>query len=234
MGGEAYFGRDLEAMSFAGNYHEWVLDLFGDALQGRVAEVGAGSGNLSRMILSRGAVAELRCFEPSSNMFPLLEERLRGESRASCVNDFFGTQPPVEDYDAILYANVLEHVPEDRRELGIVRERLRPGGRLLVFVPAGPWLMSDFDRSIGHHRRYTKRDLIDKVRGAGFLVDECRHVDSLGVLPWFLMFVLLRRTLSGGSVSLYDRVVVPWLRRLEAVCPPPFGKNLLLIARRLD
>jgi SAM-dependent methyltransferase len=227
--GDSYFGRDLEAMSFAENYHEWVLSHFDAFLQGRIAEVGAGSGNLSRMLLKRTGIRELCCFEPSSNMFPLLEKRLQGESRATCTNGFFGGG---EGFDGILYANVLEHVEDDENELRIVHGALRPGGSLLVFVPAGRWLYSDFDRSIGHYRRYTKNELAAKVKSAGFVVQTCRYLDSVGVVPWYLAFVLLRKSLSPGNVSVYDRLVVPWLRRIETVLPPPFGKNLVLVATK--
>jgi hypothetical protein len=92
--------------------------------------------------------------------------------------------------------------------------------------------MSDFDRSIGHFRRYRKGDLLRVVEDAGFRVEKCRYFDLLGILPWYLVFVLMKRTLSGGNVSTYDRFVVPWLRRVERWVAPPIGKNLLLSARK--
>lgn len=230
--GSSYFGRDLEAMSFARNYHDWILGLFEEHLHGSLAEVGAGSGNLSEMLLERSRITSLSCYEPSSNMYPLLEERLRTQARAVCTHGFFGygTEGESPKFDAVLYANVLEHVEDDAAELALVHKALRPGGKLLVFVPAGAWLFSDFDRSIGHFRRYGRKGLVKLVRSAGFTVESCHFLDSIGVIPWFLLFVLMRKTLSGGNVALYDRLVVPWLRRLEGVCRPPFGKNLVMVA----
>jgi len=149
-----------------------------------------------------------------------------------CFNAFFGDDALNRNqaFDAVLYANVLEHVEKDADELRMVRGTLRPGGKLCVFVPAMPWLFSEFDRTIGHFRRYTRRELISRVQDAGFTVDRCIHLDSLGVVPWYVVFVLMKKTLSGGNVSLYDQCVVPWLRRIEGAIPPPFGKNLLLVA----
>ncbi|MCB9496930.1 MAG: methyltransferase domain-containing protein [Fibrobacteria bacterium] len=234
--GPEYFGRDLEAMSFAQRYHEWILDEFGSAIRGEVAEVGAGSGNVSMMLLKEASVRSLTSFEPSANMFPLLQTRLAHSPRAKAVNSFFGDAEEFKGtkFDTILYLNVLEHVPDDEAELRLVRESLQADGSLLVFVPAGPWLFSEFDRSIGHFRRYTRKDLLRKVENAGFVVDRCIHLDSLGVVPWFLVFVLLRRTLSGGNVALYDRFVVPWLSWLERRVRPWWGKNLLLVAKPKD
>ncbi len=53
-----------------------------------------------------------------------------------------------------------------------------------------------------------------------------------GIIPWYVNFVLLRNSLGTGSVSLYDKFVVPVMRLAETVIPPPVGKNLLLIARK--
>src|SRR5690606_34417870 len=117
-------------------------------------------------------------------------------------------------------------------ELARAREHLAPGGHLLVFVPALQWLMSRFDREIGHVRRYSMGQLRERAEGAGFRVVRARYFDGAGVLPWFLNFVVLRRGLGGGSVSLYDRLVVPPMRRVEGLIAPIVGKNLLMVARK--
>lgn len=231
----SYFGRDLEAMSFARNYHRWILDAFRSHLGGDLAEIGAGSGNFSEMLLSEPQVRSLVSFEPSSNMFPHLVRTLSPHgARARAVPGYLSehSEGLRSSFDTVLYVNVLEHVPDQARELAHASALLRPGGSLLVFVPACPFLMSDFDRSIGHFRRYRERDLREVVGNAGFRIEECRYFDLLGILPWYVVFVLMKRTLSGGNVSTYDRFVVPWLRRLEAMVAPPIGKNLLLIARK--
>ena len=135
--------------------------------------------------------------------------------------------------DCIFLINVLEHVPQDQALIEELFSVLRPGGHLCLFVPALPVLLGAFDREIGHVRRYLQRPLEAQARQAGFDIVKSRYLDFLGVFPWFLKFRLLQSTqLSPGNVRIYDRFVVPWLRRVEAVCPPPFGKNLLMVLRR--
>ena len=234
MAGEGlphYPGRELEAMSSAVNYHRWIIDEFAPYLSGDVAEVGAGIGTMSQLILAQ-PVRRLRAFEPSSNMYPRLAAALRGEPRAEAINDFFGPKHAGEGLDAILYINVLEHVDDDRAELSYAWQALKPGGRLLVFVPALQWLYSDFDRQVGHLRRYRRGALAEAARAAGFEVEKARYFDATGVLPWYLFFVLLRRPMGGGSVSLYDKVAVPITRFIERFISPPVGKNVLLVARK--
>lgn len=234
MAGEVlphYPGKELEAMSFAVNYHRWIVDAFAPYLGEHVAEVGAGIGSMSRLILAK-PIRRLHAFEPSRNMFPALAEGLRGENRAVAVNEFFGPKQAGQSFDSILYINVLEHVQDDQGELANAWQALKPGGRLLVFVPALQWLYSDFDRQVGHFRRYRRGALVKAAQAAGFVIEKARYFDAAGVIPWYIHFVLLRRTMGEGSVSLYDKVAVPATRFLESIVPPPIGKNILLVARK--
>lgn len=237
MGGDGatlvYEGRDLEAMSFARNYHRWIVSEFRPYLGEAVAEVGAGSGDVSEMLLA-APVRRLVAVEPSDQMYPRLAARLAGEPRARTEQAFFAAvhERYRETFDSVVYVNVLEHVPDDAGELRIARETLKPGGHLCVFVPALTWLYSGFDASIGHHRRYHRAPLRCLLRGAGYEVVRLRYFDGLGILPWLVAFRLMGRTLGGGSVAAYDRWAVPLLRAVERRIPVPLGKNLLAVARK--
>jgi len=227
-----YFGRDLEAMSFAANYHRWVLDAFRPYLGRHAAEVGAGAGSFSALLLEQ--VQHLTAFEPSANMYALLRERFAGDGRVETVNATFGEACNRLEgrLDSVVYVNVLEHVEQDGAELALVHRALRQGGHALLFVPALPFLFSDLDRAMGHVRRYRRDGLVTLVGQAGFTVRKAVYFDCAGIIPWYVAYVLLRRTMTGGQVSLYDRLVVPVMRRIESLVPPAWGKNLLVIAQK--
>lgn len=231
MSAEHYPGKELEAMGSADNYRRWIVEGLAPYLGKKVAEVGAGIGSITRVILEQ-PVERLVAFEPSSNMFPQLAASVRGEPRATAVHGIFGPAQAGQAFDSVAYINVLEHVEHEREELDRAHAALRPGGHLLVFVPALGWLFSNFDREVGHFRRYTKDGLERVVQHAGFEVVESRYFDMAGVLPWYVHFTLLGRGMGQGSVSLYDRVVVPPMRLIERLGAPPIGKNVLLVARR--
>lgn len=226
-----YPGKELEALSVAVNYHRWIVDEIEPYLGSSVAEVGAGVGSVSQLLLERG-VSRLAAFEPSSNMYPLLARSLASESRVRTINDFFAPRYEPDGFDSVLYINVLEHIEDDRAELGRALDALKPGGRLVIFVPALAWLYSEFDRQIGHYRRYTKAGLAHLVTDVGFTIMRARYFDVAGIIPWYIHFVLLRNSIGSRSVSLYDRLVVPIMKVAEAVVPPPVGKNVLLVARK--
>ncbi|WP_017325456.1 bifunctional 2-polyprenyl-6-hydroxyphenol methylase/3-demethylubiquinol 3-O-methyltransferase UbiG [Synechococcus sp. PCC 7336] len=226
-----YFGKDLEAMSFARNYHKWIMAEFHSYLGGSVAEVGAGIGNFSKLVLEAN-IKNLKAFEPSQNMYPLLKETLSQDRGAEAINGFFGRADPGESFDSILYVNVLEHIEDDASELANAHKALNMNGHLLIFVPALPWLYSELDKQVGHFRRYLKQDLVSRAQQAGFTIVKARYFDLVGIIPWYFNFVLLKNSIDGNSISLYDRLVVPPMRFIEGLVAPPLGKNVLLVAKK--
>ena len=227
---DRYVGKDLEAMCVAKNYNEWIFAEFSRYIRGNVAEVGAGSGNFSKRLLQSN-LEKLYAFEPSNDMFPLLEASTRGDKKVEAIHGFFDVEQGRETFDTILYINVLEHVEDDVAEMKKVRKSLGPGGHLLVFVPALPFLYSNFDEQIGHFRRYTKTSLVSVVEQAGLTIEKVRYFDCLGILPWYVHFTLLKNTMTANNVSLYDKYAIPVNRFCEKLLTPPIGKNLLLVAK---
>ena len=235
-----YAGKDLEAMSFAVNYHRWILSIFEPYLGTRVVEVGAGKGSFSELLLER-RLESLSLVEPSTAMHQELRRRIE-ELRPSVVvktyNDVFenvaeqirSAQRP----DSIIYVNVLEHIADDVNELNVINNTLAVGGRLFIFVPALRWLHGSMDRQLGHFRRYTRTELEKKCVASGFRVIASRYFDVLGVLPWWVKYRLLQSNeMEPGAVRFYDQRVVPVAKTLESRLKPPVGKNVLLVAEKV-
>jgi hypothetical protein len=175
-------------------------------------------------------------------MFPLLEARVaaarEGGANVATYNSIFrGVADEIaarERPDSIIYVNVLEHIADDEGELRVVHDTLAERGRIFIFVPALRWLYGSFDRLVGHERRYAWRELRAKCERAGLRVLKSIYFDAAGVLPWWAKYRVLRSAKMGaGAVRFYDRFVVPPLRRLEALIPPPVGKNILLVAEKV-
>ena len=234
-----YEGRELEAMSFALNYHRWILKIFEPYLGQRLVEVGAGAGSFSEMLLER-EFDSLSLVEPSREQYDLLKRNLtaqRADERVKSYNAVFRqvaeTIKTEQRPDSIIYINVLEHIADDAGELRAVHATLAPGGRVFIFVPALRWLYGSFDRLIQHQRRYTKTELESKCEAAGFRVLRSRYFDLAGILPWWVKYCLLKsETMEAGAVRFYDRLVVPLARVAEGFVAPPLGKNIILVAEK--
>lgn len=235
-----YAGKDLEAMSFAENYHRWILDIFEPYLGRRVVEVGAGRGAFSKLILER-SIESLSVVEPSSNMFPILQswvENFKTEKRIDTYNAIFANVAEEiarkQQPDSIIYVNVLEHIRDDLAELEHVHRTLVDGGCVLIFSPACQWLYGSFDKLVGHHRRYTRSQLADTAKQAGFRVLTSGYLDFPGMFPWWVKYKVVRsQKMEAWAVRFYDTYVIPVLRIAESVIRPPVGRNLFLVAEKI-
>lgn len=129
--------------------------------------------------------------------------------------------------------NVLEHIEDDEAALSSLVARLRPGGRLVLYVPSCPLLYSKMDALVGHIRRYRKTELLRKTVRAGAIVQSCEYVDSIGYFASLAYrFGKGSGKLTQRSVALYDRIAFPLSRKLDRALSPYIGKNLLLHAYR--
>ncbi len=235
-----YEGRDLEAMSFAENYHRWILRIFAPYLGSRLVEVGAGTGSFSELLLER-AIESLTLVEPSGEMFKRLQERIekRGasaqiETLNAAFADVAAQIESLQQPDSIIYVNVLEHIADDERELKLAYRTLSSGGRIFVFVPALRWLYGSFDKQIGHRRRYTLDELSEKCRRAGFEIVRAHYFDVLGIVPWWIKYCLLKsERMEPAAVKFYDEIVVPFAQKMESALKPGIGKNIVLIGEKL-
>lgn len=231
---------DLERLGTAKYFFDWVLDEFDPYIGGRVLEVGAGLGTITRKLIDRYPDLEIVALEPAGNMFADLEAFAALTPRVTARHETLVDYPPDSDkgldagVDVALYLNVLEHIEDDAREVQLAMEALRPGGALLVFGPALEWLYSELDYRAGHYRRYSRRGIRRLVTDAGFEVISLTYFDVLGVVPYYLVYRLLGHTeIAGSTLWGYDRLMVPVSRLVQRILRhPPIGKNVLLVARK--
>ena len=229
--------EDLERLGTADRFFDWTLEAFEPYLNGTVLEVGAGLGTITRKLVEARPDMSVVALEPAGNVFSDLASYAavapRVMAHQQTTEEFLASSDP-QPFDAVLYLNVLEHIEDERLELRLAAQALRPGGALLVFGPALEWLYSELDFNAGHYRRYSVKGLERVVREAGFEVEYLCYFDVLGVLPYFLVYRLLRRPgISGSTMWAYDRLLVPTSRLIQRILRRPgLGKNVILVARK--
>ncbi len=219
-----YTGRDnLEVMRHAYHYNRLLLKWISSYAAGasRIVDFGAGAGAFAIPLVEAGH--RVLCIEVD----PLFRSILR-EHGLPVAASLDGLSDSSIDF---LYAfDVLEHIEHDVHYLKQWHRKLRPGGRILVYVPAFPVLYSSMDRRIGHYRRYRLRSLCAKCRAAGFTVDSAAYVDCVG----FLASLAYKLTDDGTgvirwrAVRWYDRYVFRLSRKFDPLLGHWLGKNLLI------
>jgi len=151
------------------------------------------------------------------------------------VEDLDRHLTPTDQVDTVVLMNVLEHIKEDHAVLQKLVRRLRPAGRLVVLVPAGPWAFGRIDERLGHYRRYSKVALRELVASLSLELERIRYFNFLGIWAWWWNAKVARRENQDSSqIRLFDRWFVPCISRIENLIPPPLGQSLLVVGRQPD
>jgi SAM-dependent methyltransferase len=229
-GNSALQSETLESLTSAVRYHAWLTDLARPYLGESPVELGSGLGDYAATWLGEGLPA-ITVTEADASRLSLLRQRFAGDSRVT-VRRIDVTDPGHAEHSAFVAFNVLEHIPDDVEALMAARSLVRPGGAVIMFVPAFEFAMSRFDRQVGHVRRYRVPTLRAAYLAAGLEVDDVRYVNAPGLFAWVVGMRLLGLTPKDGvAVRIWDRFVIPVARRLEGKVRPPFGQSVLAIGR---
>jgi SAM-dependent methyltransferase len=221
-------------MAPAVNYADWTYSLFAPLVRGSVLEVGCGIGTFTRRMLGAPGLTSLTSIDILEAAVRKCRETIhdsRLDLRHRDVREITGR------FDAVICMNVLEHIEDDRAALAHMLSLLTPGGTLFLLVPAHQALYTAFDVEGGHFRRYNKRgmrDLFDRSSGGSPLTMQQFYFNSIGALGYWAVYKLLRKEPRGGAeaeIGWFDRLVVPWQRRLEPQ-QVPFGLSLVTVATR--
>lgn len=224
-------GRQLEA---AGRdkprYRRYQYELIAPHCGRSILEVGAGLGEFAEQF---DDVDRLVLTDVDPGAVELMARRFAGRPEVQTRTLALGVAPELDEpVDSVVAINVLEHIEDDAGALRSLATAVQPGGSIVLWVPGYQQLYGEFDRKVGHVRRYTPATLAGAVRRAGLDVELVKPVNLLGGIAWWLT---VRR---GGStspdsklVAVFDRFVVPVTRALERVMRPPFGQSVLCVAR---
>ena len=193
-----------------------------------ILDFGAGGGHLADIFRSKYSLEPI-CLEIDPKLRKVLLDKKYVTLKS--LNDIGS---PIT---MIYSSNVIEHIEDDSRALNEICAKLKPGGKIAIYVPALKFLFSELDTKAGHYRRYSRKELIIKVENAGFNVEKCIYNDSIGVpASLFLKVFGYRNELNiGGGKSLifYDRVVYPVSQLLDKMgLRHILGKNLYILATK--
>lgn len=179
--------------------------------RGQILDAACGTGAVTEQL---AGVAKTVGVDISDHAFRFIKERTGKANwgRVELVKGDVQALPLQSDlFDAAVSLDTLEHVPDDRAAAAELFRALKPGGRLVVNVPAFRWLYGPHDVALMHHRRYTKAELRELLEGAGFRVELLSYSVFL-LFPVVLAVRLLERRRGGGRISLPN--VPVWMNRL--------------------
>lgn len=229
-----YVGQELKLFWNARNWKRYWSQMATPFLRGAVCEVGAGIGG-STPYLRTGGCTSWMLLEPDKAMSSWLQDQIPESIVDLPAEVFQGTlqELPLEyQFDTITYIDVLEHIEKDYDEVSEAEKRLKPGGCLIVLAPAMPWLFSPFDESVGHFRRYVRKDG-SRLSVPGLELVKAQYLDGVGAMLNLGNRLLLSQSQpTVGQITFWDRWVVPISRWVDPVVASGFGRSILLVWRK--
>lgn len=202
-------------------------------------EIGCGTGRLLPVLAERfPRVVAVDAYDESLQVAARRLENEPGKTSVALAQaDLHRIPLPDGTFDLTVALDVLEHLDDERPALAELHRLTRPGGGLLVSVPALPALWSELDRVAGHHRRYRRRPLSDLLAETGWRVLHHTHYQAL-LLP---LVWLTRRGLAplqgverrppswlGAALGAVNAFEVRAFSRWRL----PWGSSLVAVARR--
>lgn len=202
----------------------------------RILEIGAGTGGNIAMLEKFGTVQAVE-------MSDLAREIAREKTGRAFLHGHLPDNIPVAErsVDLICLFDVLEHVAEDEASLLAIGRFLKPGGKVLLTVPAHEWLWSTHDVGLHHHRRYSRTILKQRIEGAGYRIQKLSFTNA-ALFPAAVLARLADRLRGSGTASGQAMPPVPVNAAMKALFSAerlivpnaslPFGISLLAVFAR--
>ena len=147
----------LENLQHSSQYNRWIFEQILPHIGHQLLEVGCGTGNFTSLLINH--CQELVAVDLNPDYVAATQSRLTRHANLQVLQANALEMKWEQTFDTIIMLDVLEHIENDRQCLQQLAQYLRPGGKLVIKVPALEGLYGSLDQAIGHYRRYTRSSL---------------------------------------------------------------------------
>lgn len=203
-----------------------------------VLDIGCGSGFLLDMLKAQGKI--VWGIEPLPEMIALANKHFPGLTIYQGFAEDLEKLAPFK-VDTVIMTDVLEHIEDDEVQLRKIHDALNEDGKLVLVVPAYPFLYGKRDKNMGHFRRYSCRHLRRLFAETGFAAEELRYWNMLGFIPYFIYEKIFGKELrtnlrtpktKGLLGSSLNWLLHRWFQLIENNFNLGFGLSLVCVANK--
>ena len=224
-----YQGKELEVFDKAKIFQKYIFLKIKKYFKNGIFEVGAGIGSFTREYID--LFKDVHLSDLDSSNFNVLKEKYSNKAIKITQETIQQTNL---NYNTIVYLNVLEHIKDDKGEIETASAKLNPGGNLIILVPAHQKLFSEFDKSVGHHKRYDV-DFFRNFNNKNLKLKKLIYLDASGYLLYYLnkIFFTKEEYPSESKVQIWDKLFVPFTIILDFLTFYKLGKNILCVYEKI-
>ena len=220
---------ELEFFDAAKNWRKYQFKNILKYINSSVLEIGPGTGHNVQYYKNRAS--QITLLETNKNLANSLKSKFDEDKKIIVLNTDIHIQE--KTFDTIMYMDVLEHIEDDKKEVNKALKHLNSGGNLIFFVPAYQFLYSDFDKSIGHIKRYNKQFFLSLKENENISIVELKYFDSIGFFFAVLnkLFNKNKKESIGLGVKIWDKLMF-LSRIMDLIFLNKFGKSLFCIMKK--
>tara|TARA_B100000963_G_C22540910_1_gene632144 strand:+ start:575 stop:1258 length:684 start_codon:yes stop_codon:yes gene_type:complete len=209
-------------------HRRYCLSFIKKFIKGNVLEVGAGCGSFTRDYINSNINITLT--ETDKKNFSDLKNNFGKVQNIKVKNDNIYNIDG--KFDAILYLHVLEHIEKDMEELEEAKKKLNSNGYLIIMVPAHQKLYSNFDKSIGHFRRYERSFFTKNLVSLNRV--RLMSLDTIGYILYSLNKIFFKNESfpSNLKIFIWDKLFTPITIFIDLLTNYKFGKCILSIYKK--
>lgn len=228
----------LENLSVVDRLNDWMFESIQPFVKGRVLEIGSGIGNISD------------CFVKNNHPITLSDY---SDHYCNYLDNKFANQPLIEGifqidladadfenrynlltgkFDTVFALNVVEHIKDDHLAIANCKKLLKPGGHLIILVPAYQTLYNGFDIELEHFRRYTRKTVTELFNSQQLNILHSWYFNIAGILGWFVSGTILRKKqLPSGQLKFYNKLV-PIFRVVDRLTFNQAGLSVIIAGQK--
>jgi 2-polyprenyl-3-methyl-5-hydroxy-6-metoxy-1,4-benzoquinol methylase len=229
--------KTLEVIAKADKFNKWMYDTIRPYCNGNILEIGSGIGNISSFFVRDNFSITLS--DADRSYVELLEKKFGDNTSVKNIL-FIDLQHPQFSreysnlsghFDTVFFLNVLEHIENDEMAIQNCRHLLKPGGTLIILVPAYSFLYSDMDRSLHHFRRYTIKSLSKLVSANQFTLKRSFYFNALGIAGWVYIKLFRRKKIASGEMGFFNKINSA-ARILDKIVLKKLGLSVIVVAQK--
>ncbi len=224
-----YEGLELENFDRAHIWRKYIFFLIKKYFKDDLLEVGAGIGSFTKNYFDK--FSNISLTELDENNLNELKKKFGDNKNIKIFNNF--TKNLHDNFNTIIYLNVLEHIKNDIDEINESLKKLNTGGHLIFLVPAGNKLYGKFDKAVGHFRRY-ELDFFKKNKFQNGDVIDLYRLDCLGYFLYFINQLIFKNETypSKLKIFIWDKFFTPLTIIFDRLSNYKFGKNIMCIIKK--
>lgn len=228
----------LKVISDAVHFNNWTFDIIKPFCTGSILEIGSGIGNISSRFIDKGfniTLSDIR-----SHYRDFLKYKFPVQADRNKIIPIDLVHPDFENeyhellasFDTVFALNVIEHIKDDSKAVENCYKLLKPGGKLIVLMPAFQQLYNQFDKELYHFKRYHSRDLKSLLSKNNLTIVKTFYFNAGGIPGWIVSGKIMKnKIIPAGQMKLFD-LLVPAFRILDRLLLRSVGLSVIGVGKK--